>query len=115
MSFNIILYKECQNYGRRISIVILSCFHLLPVKRVTSDTTSVLTAIEQTHDLLKHKSLPFGKAALVIQTVDSGYCTPKFIAPLVESYDNLAIIVRFRHGSKVWQKASQMAQNEPNK
>lgn len=87
----------------------------LSVKRVTSDTTSVRTAIEQTHDLLKHPSLPFGKAMLVIQTVDSGYCTPKFIAPLVESYDNLAIIVRFRHGTKVWQQATKEAENGTSK
>jgi DDE superfamily endonuclease len=87
----------------------------LSVKRVTSDTTSVRTATEQTHNLLKNKLLPFGKARLVIQTVDSGYCTPKFIAPLIESYDNLAIIVRFRHGSKVWQQASKEAENGTNK
>jgi hypothetical protein len=69
----------------------------LSVKRVLSETTSVQTAIEQTHELLKNESLPFGKASLVIQNMDSGYCTPKLIAPLVDSYDNLGLIVRFRH------------------
>ena len=85
------------------------------VKRVTSETTSVRTAVEQTHSLMKNNQLPFGKADLVIQTLDSGYCTPKFIAPLVESYANLGIIVRFRHGSKVWQQATKGIENETNK
>jgi hypothetical protein len=87
----------------------------LSVKRVTSETTSIETAIEQTNSLLKNSSLPFGKAPLVIQTMDSGYCTPKLIAPLVESYDNLAIIVRFRHGSKVWQQAPKESANSTKK
>lgn len=114
---NVIAGNKSLSIGYKYSYVnlgyrpILGSRWSLPVsvKRVSSDTTSIRTAIEQTHDLLKHPSLPFGTADLVIQTADSGYCTPKFIAPLVEAYDNLGLLVRFRHGSKVWQQAPKVS------
>ena len=50
-------------------------------------------------------TLPFGAASLVIDESDSGYATPRFIAPLVDTYANLVLVVRFGNSSKVWQQA----------
>jgi hypothetical protein len=90
----------CPSLGSRWSLP-------LSVKRVGCDQTSVSVALDQTHALFQNTALPFGTADLVVQNLDSGYCTPKLIAPLVGSYANLGVNVRLRHGSKVWQQAPQ--------
>jgi hypothetical protein len=100
--------SHCPELGSRWSLP-------LSVKRVRCEQTSVEVALEQTHDLFQNAALPFGTADLVVQNLDSGYCTPKFIAPLVESYSNLGVNVRLRHGSKVWQQACKESAARANK
>jgi hypothetical protein len=110
---NVIAGNKSLNIGYKYSYVNLSyCPELgsrwslpLSVKRVGCEQASVEVALEQTHALFQNAALPFGTADLVVQNLESGYCTPKFIAPLVESYANLGVNVRLRHGSKVWQQA----------
>ena len=77
------------------------------IERVRSPSNAISTAIEQTHRLMENESLPFGKARLVINEADSGYATPRFIEPLVSRYSNMALVLRFRNSSKVWQQVPQ--------
>ena len=77
----------------------------LDVERVTPQSNAIDTALIQTHRLMTDETLPFGTASLVINEADSGYATPRFIAPLVDAYGNLVLVVRFRNSSKVWQQA----------
>lgn len=75
------------------------------IERVTPQSNAIDTALIQTHRLMSNETLPFGRALLVINEADSGYATPRFIAPLVDAYDNMVQVVRFRNSSKVWQQA----------
>ncbi|MEL6945890.1 MAG: hypothetical protein AAFO82_24815, partial [Bacteroidota bacterium] len=59
-------------------------------------------AVRQLRDLLTQADLPFGKANLVVNAADSGYGSPNYICPLVEEFDNLVLIIRLRHGIKVY-------------
>ena len=77
------------------------------IERVRLESNAISTALEQTHRLMANESLPFGKARLVINEADSGYATPRFIEPLVSRYTNLALVIRFRNSSKVWQQVPQ--------
>ena len=77
------------------------------IERVRLESNAISTALEQTHRLMENESLPFGKARLVINEADSGYATPRFIEPLVSRYANLALVIRFRNSSKVWQQVPQ--------
>jgi hypothetical protein len=42
----------------------------------------------------------------VLNSSDSGYSTPRYLAELVQKYPNMVQICRSRHGSKVWQQAT---------
>ena len=77
----------------------------LDIERVTPQSNAIDTALMQTHRLMSNETLPFGAATLVINEADSGYATPRFIAPLVDTYANMVLVVRFRNSSKVWQQA----------
>ena len=59
-------------------------------------------AARQLRDLLSEKELPFSKAKRVVTAADSGYGSPDYICPLVEKFDNLLLIIRLRHGIKVY-------------
>lgn len=59
-------------------------------------------AVRQLRDLLTQKDLPFGKAELVVNAADSGYGSPSYICPLMEQFDNLLLVIRLRHGIKVY-------------
>ena len=79
----------------------------LDIERVTPQSSAIDTALMQTYRLMDNKALPFGTAPLVIDEADSGYATPRFIAPLVSKYSNMVLVVRFRNSSKVWQQVPQ--------
>jgi hypothetical protein len=82
------------------------------INRVKPDSDAIKTAHEQLRMLLTNKDLPFKLAELIRQATDSGYTTPRYIAPLVDNYENLVLNTRFRHGSKVWQQAIIDPQND---
>lgn len=84
----------------------------LSIDRVLSDSDAIKTAHEQLKMLLVNEDLPFKAAQLIRQATDSGYTTPRYIAPLVDDYDNLVLNTRFRHGSKVWQQAAEVPQSD---
>jgi hypothetical protein len=83
----------------------------LAVNRVDSSTDSIKIGLSQLKSLMDDLNLPFGTADLVIQTADSGYSSAKFMCPLVDAYDNMALVIRLRHGAKVWQPANEAAQS----
>jgi hypothetical protein len=78
----------------------------LDVERVRLDCDAINTALVQHARLMTDDSLPFGQADLVLNSSDSGYFTPRYLAELVEKYPNMVQICRMRHGSKVWQQAA---------
>jgi hypothetical protein len=77
----------------------------LDIERVYLDSDAIKTALVQYARLMTDDSLPFGKADLVLNSSDSGYFTPRYLAELVEKYPNMVQICRNRHGSKIWQQA----------
>ena len=77
----------------------------LSIERVLPDSDAITTALAQISCLMTDESLPFGHAKQISSVADSGYFTPRYLAALVEKYDNVVPIFRSRHRSKVWQKA----------
>jgi hypothetical protein len=77
----------------------------LSVERVLLDSDAICTALAQMATVMANQALPFSSAELVLNSSDSGYFTPRYLAELVDKYPNMVQICRTRHGSKVWQKA----------
>lgn len=75
----------------------------LDTERVDLDADKMQFAVEQLANILNHPDLPFGKSAKVVNSADSGYSVPQYIGPLVKQFDNLLLIIRLRHGVKVYQ------------
>jgi len=71
------------------------------IKRVSCTQTASQTAIAQLSDLFCDEDLPFGQASMVINTLDSAYGNPAYLAN-VYNKANLVNIVRMRQGSKVY-------------
>ena len=71
-------------------------------QRVEVNADKLAVAVEQLKNLLQDIYLPFGKSAKVVNTADSGYAVPDYISPLIEAFDNLLLIIRLRHGIKVY-------------
>lgn len=78
----------------------------LSVERVGLDSDGISSAITQLSALMGNENLPFAKAKLVKNAIDSGYFSARYFAPLVENHANMVQICRDRHGSKVWQQAT---------
>lgn len=76
----------------------------LSAERLEVDTDKVVYAQQQLSGLLKDATLPFQKAGLVVNKVDSEYSCPKYIEPLIGLYSNLLIISKLRHGIKVYRQ-----------
>ena len=74
----------------------------LDTQRVDLEVDKMEFAVNQLRDLLTEQNLPFGKAAKVVNAADSGYSSPAYICPLVEEFKNLLLIIRLRHGIKVY-------------
>jgi len=68
------------------------------IKRVSLNQTASQTAIAQLSDLFSDENLPFGQASMMINTLDSAYGNPAYLANV---YDK-ANLVRMRQGSKVY-------------
>jgi len=71
-------------------------------QRVEVDADKLAVAVEQLKKLLQNIHLPFGKSAKVVNTADSGYAVANYVSPLIEAFDNLLLIIRLRHGIKVY-------------
>lgn len=89
----------------------LSCLHVqgledekwsLPVSlhRLASHQNSKEVGVNQLKSVLESEQLPFHQADLVVNTADSDYQHPSFLAPLYECA-NLVNVVRLRKGSKI--------------
>ena len=76
----------------------------LSTKRVAVNETPRETAQSQIKSLLSDGDLPFGKALLICNTLDSYYGNALFLSG-VHQYDNLVNIVRFRSGIKIYPEA----------
>lgn len=70
--------------------------------RIPNDADKIAVAVEQLTSLLEDENLPFGKCDKVLNAADSGYGIPEYICPLVAAFDNLLLLIRVRHGIKVW-------------
>lgn len=75
----------------------------LDTERVDLEADKIDFAVKQLVGLLQDPNLPFGKSVKVVNSADSGYSVPQYICPLVEQFDNLLLIIRLRHGVKVYQ------------
>ena len=71
-------------------------------QRVEVNADKLAVAVKQLKNLLQDIYLPFGKSAKVVNMADSGYAVPDYICPLIEGFDNLLLIIRLRHGIKVY-------------
>ena len=87
----------------------------LSIDRVLPTNDAISTALAQMACLMTDEALPFGHAKQILSTADSGYFTPRYLAPLIEKYDNIVPICRSRHGSKVWQQAEVLPRAEGQK
>jgi len=76
----------------------------LSIRRVALNEKPRQTAQSQIKNLLEDEDLPFGKALLVCNTLDSYYGTAGFLSE-VHQYTNLVNIVRFRSGIKIYPEA----------
>jgi len=74
----------------------------LDTQRVDLDADKMKFAVSQLIGLLTQEELPFKKAAKVVTTADSGYSSPAYICPLVNQFNKLLLIIRLRHGIKVY-------------
>lgn len=70
--------------------------------RVANNADKTAAVVKQLSDLLKDENLPFGNSTKVVNSTDSGYAKADYICPLVEAFENLLLIIRLRHGIKVW-------------
>lgn len=84
----------------------------ISVERVMLNSDGIATALAQIASLMTDDALPFSKAEKVSNSSDSGYFTPRYLAPLVEKYPNMVQICRTRHGNKVWRQATVMPSTE---
>jgi hypothetical protein len=67
---------------------------------VNADKNSL--AAQQLATIIRDEKLPFAQSDKIVNTSDSGYTVPMFIAPLIEEFDNLLLISRMRYGMKVY-------------
>ena len=76
----------------------------LSVARIGVQSDAIECALTQLKNLMDNVDLPFKSAQTVRHITDSGYTTPRFLATLLENYDNLVLNSRFRNGQKVWRQ-----------
>jgi hypothetical protein len=89
--------------GIPVSSVQLGCGRgwCLPLdqSRLGPEASALDTAVGQISALLE--KIPLGDGELAVNTADSAYGTPRFLAPLY-GQDSLVNVVRLRSGMKVW-------------
>lgn len=76
----------------------------LSQQRLEVDADKLVVARQQLHGLLEQTDLPFSSATKVVNMVDSAYGQPRYIRPLVQSFDQLLVLPRLRYGSKIYCK-----------
>ncbi|MFT4761726.1 MAG: hypothetical protein ACI9XO_001779 [Paraglaciecola sp.] len=69
---------------------------------VNDDKINVVT--QQLATIIRDKKLPFAPSQKIVNTADTGYTVPEFIAPLIREFDNLRLINRMRYGMKVYKR-----------
>ena len=101
-SIDVGYYASCVNIGFYNAASDVPWNLPLDTQLVDLDADKMEFAAGQLRDILTEKELPFGKAPLVVNTADSGYGSPSYICPLIEQFNNLLLIIRLRHGIKVY-------------
>jgi len=96
-------YISCVNLGLYDEAHPTSWSLPLDTQRIDREADKMAFAVEQLSEILNQTDLPFGKSAKIVNAADSGYSVPSYICPLVESFDNLLLLIRLRHGIKVYQ------------
>jgi len=74
----------------------------LSIRRVAFTQTASECALQQLEELFEHPTLGF-KEHLVVNTLDSKYGNPHYLAP-AHQHDQLVNVVRLRSGMKVWKQ-----------
>lgn len=102
---NVIPANKPLSVGYRTSAITLSepdGWQLpLAMERIKLDQTATECLIGQLSVLFKDKLLPFEKANLVVNHLDTGYGNAQYLSPAYQ-HDNLVSVVRFRQGQKVY-------------
>lgn len=101
-SIDVGYYVSCVNIGFYADQSKVPWNLPLDTQLVDLEADKMEFAARQLMDLLTQKALPFGKAKQVVNAADSGYGSPAYICPLVEKFDNLLLLIRLRHGIKVY-------------
>lgn len=70
--------------------------------RVGIDEDKINVATQQLSTIIGDENLPLAQSQKVVNTADTGYTVPEFIAPLIKEFDNLLLINRIRYGMKVY-------------
>lgn len=101
-SIDVGYYVSCVNLGLYDEAHPNSWSLPLDTQRIDLEADKMEFAVTQLSDLLRQTDLPFGKSIKVVNAADSGYSVPDYICPLVESFDNLLLLIRLRRGIKVY-------------
>lgn len=101
-SIDVGYYVSCVNIGFYAEPSKVPWNLPLDTQLVDLEADKMEFAVRQLTDLLLQEDLPFGKAKRVVNAADSGYGSPDYICPLVEKFDNLQLVIRLRHGIKVY-------------
>ena len=70
----------------------------IDVRRVDSSQSAAECAVEQIEEIISEEPL---SNCFIVNTLDTGYGNPNYLCPVYE-HKNLANLVRFTHGRKVW-------------
>jgi len=95
-------YVSCVNLGLYDSAHPQPWSLPLDNQRVEVNADKIALAVRQLKNLLEDEHLPFGKSEKVVNMADSGYAVADYVCPLMESFDNLLLAIRLRHGIKVY-------------
>ena len=101
-SIDVGYYASCVNIGFYGESSKIPWNLPLDTQLVDLEADKMEFAARQLINILTQKDLPFDKAKLVVNAADSGYGSPDYICPLIEQFDNLLLIIRLRHGIKVY-------------
>lgn len=102
---NVIAGNKPLSVGYRNSAITLSSYDswqlTLSMKRIGIHQSATECLLGQLNGLFEDQQLPFYKANLVINRLDSGYGNAHYLAPSYK-HTQLVNIVRLRQGQKIW-------------
>jgi hypothetical protein len=108
---NVIPSNKPLSVGYRTSAITLSesdGWQLpLAVERIKLDQTATECLLEQLSVLFKDNLLPFEKANLVVNRLDTGYGNAQYLSPSYQ-HENLVSVVRLRQGQKIYLPTSEL-------